>query len=518
MTDKYYLRLARAADLKDKKERAFYRMFEILPGLFNWGTIIAAITLSYFKPAWMAFFALILVAYWLFRAAYFSFHLRASYARMRREQKIDWIQRLKNLDKMPNELPAKNWQDIYQLVVLPMFEEPYEVVRNSVQALLDTDYPKDKMLVILAQEERGGQKVREMGEKIKQEFGSKFLKFMVTTHPYGLPGEIAAKSSNEVWASKKAKALVDELGISYENILFTSFDIDSVASKYYFSCLCYHYLTTKKPLRTSFQPIPLFLNNIWQAPALSRLFSFSTSFWHITNQERQEKLITFSSHSMPFRALVDVDFKQPDVVSDDSRIFWQCLLFYDGDYRVESLYCPISMDANVGESFFKTLINIYKQQRRWAYGIAEVPYFVFGFWKNKKISLKKKLSLGFEVIEGHWNWACAPILLAFLGWLPNVLGGPIFKQTMFSYNLPRYTGRLLTFAMLGLLSYMYYTFYLLPPKKNSRKGKIKVLIACVQWLLFPITMIFFVAAPALDAQMRLCLGKYMGFWPTPKYR
>ncbi len=518
MTDQYYIRVARAGDLKNKKERIFYRTLEILPGLFNWGTIIIAIFLCYFKPAWAAFFVLILVAYWLFRAFYFSFHLKASYARMKETNKTDWIRKLEDLNKMPEELLAETWQDIYHLVVLPMYKEPYEVVKDSIQALLVTDYPKDKMLVILAQEERGGRTVKETGERIKREFGDKFFKFVLTTHPFGLPGEIAAKSSNEVWASQKAKEMIDELGIPYENVLFSSFDIDSVASKHYFSCLTYHYLTTKKPLRTSFQPIPLFLNNIWQAPALSRLFSFSTTFWHITNQEREDKLITFSSHSMPFKALVEVGFKQPDVVSDDSRIFWQCLLFYDGDYRVESLYCPISMDANVGENLFRTLVHIYKQQRRWAYGVSEIPYFVFGFLKNKKISLKKKLSLGLEVIEGHWNWACAPILLALLGWLPTVLGGEEFNQTIFSYNLPRFTGRLLTFAMLGLFSYMYYTFCLLPPRGDSKKDKIKVWVACIQWLFFPITMVFFVAAPALDAQLRLTLGKYMGFWPTPKRR
>jgi len=518
MTDKYYLRLARAGDLKNKRERAFYRLLEILPGLLSCSTIIAAIVFSYFKPAWVAFFALILVAHWLFRATYFSFYLRASYRRMKKVEKINWMQKLENLQRVPDELPAKNWKDIYHVVVLPMYKEPYGVVKDSMQALLNTDYPKEKFIVILAQEERGGQEIKEMGEKIEQEFGDKFFKFIVTTHPFGLPGEIAAKSSNEAWASRKAKKLTDELGIAYENVIFTSFDIDSVASKQYFSILTYHYLTTKKPLRTSFQPIPLFLNNIWQVPALSRLFSFSTSFWHITNQQREHKLITFSSHSMPFKALVEVGFKQPDVVSDDSRIFWQCLLFYNGDYRVESLYCSISMDANVGKTFFGTLANMYKQQRRWAWGVSEIPYFVFGFWKDKKITLKKKLSLGIEVIEGHWNWACAPILLAILGWLPTVLGSDEFNQTIFSYNLPRYIGRLLTFAMLGLFGYMYYTFYLLPPKDDSKKGKIKVLIACAQWIFFPITMVFFVAAPALDAQLRLAFGKYMGFWPTPKHR
>ena len=51
--------------------------------------------------------------------------------------------------------------------------------------------------------------------------------------------------------------------------------------------------------------------------------------------------------------------KQTNIVSDDSRIFWQCFFKYNGDYRVKPLYYPISMDANVARSFFRTLIKGY---------------------------------------------------------------------------------------------------------------------------------------------------------------
>ena len=176
------------------------------------------------------------------------------------------------------------------------------------------------------------------------------------------------------------------------------------------------------------------------------------------------------------------------------------------------------MDANASKNLFSTFLSIYKQQRRWAYGVGDIAYFLFGFLKNKKIPRKRKLALSFELIEGHWNWACGPILLLLLGWLPCVLGGWDFSQTLLAYNLPRIVGRILTVAMVGLFTSAYYSFYILPPKAESRKRKFAQIKIIFEWLLLPFTMFIFTSLPALDAQTRWIFGKYMTFWATPKFR
>jgi len=220
---------------------------------------------------------------------------------------------------------------------------------------------------------------------------------------------------------------------------------------------------------------------------------------------------------MSFKALVDIGFKQTNVVSDDSRIFWQSFLYYDGDYYVKPLYYPVSMDANVAKNFFKTIINIYRQQKRWAYGVGDIPYFLFAFLRNKKIALKKKVSLTIELVEGHFSWATAPIMIFLLGWLPLIMGGPDFSQTIMSYSLPKVISRLMTVAMLGLVSSIYLSFILLPPKPPEY-GRFKYFVLAFSWLIFPFMMIFFGSFPALEAQTRLMLGRYMGFWATEKVR
>ena len=518
MDPDYYLKIGRAGDLEKKHERILFRFFEILPGFLSWGVLILVVLLSRSQPFWVAVFIIIFVIFWLLRTIYFSLHLWSGYKKMSKNEKTDWKKELEKLSKKDYLLPIENWKEIYHLIVIPMFSESLEIVRGSFENLKKTDYPKEKMIVVLACEEKARERTKETSQIIEKEFGSDFFKFMVTWHPSGLPGEISGKGSNETWASKKAKKeIIDVLKIPYQNIIFSSFDVDTCVFPEYFSCLTHKYLTTENPTKTSFQPVPLFINNIWQAPVISRVFSFSSTFWHTMNQERPEKLVTFSSHSMSFKALFDVGFKQTNIVSDDSRIFWQCFLKYDGNYKVVPLYYPLSMDANAAKSFFRTLINVYKQQRRWAYGVGDIPYFLFGFLKNKKISFLKKFSLGAELIEGHFSWATSSIMIFLLGWLPLVLGGPEFSQSIISYNLPKIISRIMTLAMIGLISSVYLSFLLLPPRP-PKYGKFKYLIFAFSWLFFPFLMIFFAALPALDAQTHLMLGRYMGFWVTEKFR
>lgn len=517
MEKNYYLRISKAPDLQDSKERLIYRLLEILPGALSWGTLFLVIFFSWKFPLFIAIFIIFFVLYWFLKTVYLSFHLRAGYKRMRESEKIDWLDKLKN-SQASTELSRMSWRNIYHLIILPIYQEPLEIVRNSFQALLSTDYPKEKMIVILTCEERNKDKIKFIAKEIEKEFGKKFFNLQVYWHPEKLVGDIPGKGSNETFAAKKAKTeIIDPLKIPYHNIIFSSLDVDTVVFPKYFSCLTYHYVTSKQPSKISYQPIPFFINNIWEASAFSRVFAFSATFWHTMNQERPEKLVTFSSHSMSFKALVDVNFKLTNVVSDDSRIFWQCFLKYNGNYRVQPLFYPISMDANVAKTFFRTLLNIYKQQRRWAYGVADIPYFLFGFFKNKKIPLSKKFSLGLELIEGHWSWAVASLMIFFLGWLPLILGGAEFTQSLISYNLPRIISWILTLSMIGLISSAYLSLLLLPPRPPEY-GRFRYPILFFQWFLLPLMMIFFTSLPALEAQTRLMLGRYMGFWPTEKVR
>lgn len=514
-----YLHIGRASDVQNLAYRRIYRMLEMLPGVLAWTTFVLVVVFSALVPVFTSVFIIAFDVYWLVKTIYLSFHLRVSYNKLRANLKIDWLARLSELDVSRYTLRRiKSWQDIYHFVFIPVYKEDYSIVSGCVEGLLNSNYPKSKMAVVLCWEERAGKETEAVVGEIEKNYKNKFFELISVKHPDGLPGEIPGKGSNTSFGAEFVKNnIIDPRGISYDHILVSNFDVDTIVSPEYFGVLTHAYLTSENPLRASYQPVPLYVNNIWEAPSIARVVAFSATFWHTIKQEKSETATTFSSHSMPWQALIDVGFWQRNMVSEDSRIFWQCFLRYDGDYRVVPLYYPVSMDANVAPKLTQTVKNIYKQQRRWAYGAENIPYFLFGFFRNKAIPRFKKFHYGFMVTEGNHSWATNAVIIFALGWLPVMLGGSAFNQTVLSFNLPYLTRLIMTLSMLGLISSAVLSIILLPPRP-PKYGRFKYFWMIAQWIVFPLTTIFLGALPALDAQTRLMLGKYLGFWVTPKIR
>ena len=518
MDKKDYLDISKASDIKNRKERLLYRFFEMIPAILSLGTLFGVLVFSWLLPSWVAIFIICFCFYYLFRILYFSLHQIVGYFRVKIHMKKDW---LKELKKVKGGVPFGSWKNIYHIVILPTYKEGREIIEESLGALIGSDYPKEKIIVVLAMEQRAGEKAEKMAKIIAKKYSGEFFKFLVSSHPENIPGEIGGKGSNVAWAGKEVKEkIVDKLKIPYENILISTFDIDTKVYPQYFSCLTWYYLTEKDPLNASYQPVPVYNNNLWSTPAYSRVVSTSNTFWQMIQQERAEKLTTYSSHSTPGKVFFEVGYPA-NVVSDDSRIFWRAYLYYDGKYRAVPIYYLVSMDAVLSSNLWRTAVNQYKQQKRWAWGCDEIPYIMFGFLNNKKIPVLSKISHLYTILDGFWSWATAALLLFLLGWLPILLGGKSFNFTILSFNLPILTGRIMTISMVGMFVSAILSTMLLPPIPKSfgfYARSIKKISVFLQWIFLPITLILFGSFPALDAQIRLMLGKYMGFWVTEKVR
>ncbi|MCX6762120.1 MAG: glycosyltransferase family 2 protein [Candidatus Moranbacteria bacterium] len=551
---------------KDPSERRKQRILEVIPGILTWVTLIGMFLFSFSVPIYVAYFIITFDIYWILRTIFIAYYSVDGYRKLRDGKKIDWWERCQNISNPRNYLEIikerilqiegslKNrggmkrrdvkilkeelkrqkkylqevkevekisgsvldWREIVHVVMLPTAGEPAGVIEPSITAIKEANFPNEQIIILLATEEREDAEHRKQKvEYLKNKFAGVFREFIVTTHRVK-DDEMKTKAANASFAARELVEYLKEKNIDFRRVIFSNFDCDSVAHKEYFAALTYEYIIDPKRLQRSYQPLPMYHNNLWDTNAFVRVIVTGSSFWHIFQSTRLDGMVTFSSHSEPFDTLYNVDFWPVNMISEDSIIYWKCFTYYNGDYRVKPIYLPISLDAVLADTYWKTIVNQYKQKRRWAYGIENFPVIMRAIGPNKKISFRQKFKTAFEMLEGHHSWATSALILAVLGWLPLIFGGDEFNQQVIAHNLPIYTRYLMTLAMLGLAVSMSLSFLLLPPRpaKYSRWRNMYMLL---QWILVPIIAPFLGSFPAIDSQTRIMLGKYFGeFWVTPK--
>lgn len=533
-----------------KGNDAFWqRFFEILPGMTSWMILVIMLGLSVFAPIIAAIGIIAFDFYWLLRLLYMTLFLILSYFRLESDKDVDWLARIHGVDhlgiylknfRFPYGISFPQWmtlfihkrelenlkksgalpplsKDIYHLVIIPVAKEPTDVVEPGLISLTKQKFPTKQILPVLTLEERLPEKMKNDFYALAKTYQKHFLDLMVQVHPAGLPGEAAVKGANTSWAAKKAAEFLKAHHIPFDHVVVSCFDADTVVGPDFFACLTYYFMTTPNRTRASFQPIPVYHNNIWQVPGFARVIESGSSFFQLIEATNAEKLVTFSSHSMNFQALVDVDYWPPDMISDDSAIFWKCFIHYDGDYRVIPIYITLSMDIAASETFWKTVRDVYKQKRRWAWGVENFPIVMRAFLKDRKIRFYDKLRYSLKLFEGHVSWATWGFLLTILAWIPTLSARGDFASSVLYYNTPYISRTIFHLASFSLIISIILSLALLP-KKQVRHSLLKKISFALEWLSIPLILVFLSALPALDAQTRLMLGKRMEFWVSGKRR
>jgi cellulose synthase/poly-beta-1,6-N-acetylglucosamine synthase-like glycosyltransferase len=546
-------------------KRFVQRTLEMIPGSLLWATLLGMVFASWLAPVGAAMFVIIYDIYWIHLTIYVATFSTIAYRNLRRGMRINWWERCvrvlhvesyrkeiegradyigrvireepltwrekrilrrerKELAVFAEELgelvPMKeqilDYREIVHVVSIPTANEGPEIIEPALAAIAASSFPKSQIIVILATEEREPEADRLPKVKyLKEKFEGVFRDFIVTTHEVAA-GEMKCKASNVAYAARKLMGYLDERHIDYKNVVFSNLDCDSVVHPEYFSALTYAYITDPKRLQRAYQPIPMYHNNIWDTNAFVRVMVTGSSFWHMY-QSTRKSMVTFSSHSEAFDTLVKVGFWPVNMISEDSVIYWKAVSYFHGDYEVKPIPLPISLDAVLAETYWKTLKNEYKQKRRWAYGIENFPVSMRALWPDKEVRLTKKLAVTIEMLEGHYSWATAPLIIAFLGWLPLFLGGVAFNESVLAHNLPSITRILMNLALLGLVLFVSLSFLMLPPRPK-KYGRMRTVLMFSQWFLAPLIALLG-AFPAIDSQTRMLLGKYFAeFWVTEKMR
>ena len=515
------------------KRTKFYRFFEMLPAILSYLIILLPILLSFISPIYGATFIIIFIIIWFVKTIGMSYRTIQGYNTLQRAQKIDWKGRLHdledpaqalreglyksswrhevhqhNLEQLEATVNARKPSDIYNAVIVATYNESRDVLEPTIQAVLEGDYDPKRIILTIAYEARGPESTAEAVKALQKKYESKFFKFFIVSHPADMPNEVVGKGGNITFAGRQLERELEKLSIDPENVLVTTLDSDNRPHKTYFSYVTYEFLVHPEPRYAAFQPLALFMNNIWDVPAPMRVLATGNSFWNLIVSLRPHMLRNFAAHSQSMAALIDMDFWSVRTIVEDGHQFWRSYFRFDGHYQVVPIYVPIYQDAVLADTYRKTLKAQFVQLRRWAYGASDVPYVAEKvFTRERTVPFGDGIAKFLRLLEGHVSWATVSFILLFGAWGPLFIN-PESNRSLVAHQLPTIASGLQQFAMIGLFITVFLSFRMLPPRPERYKRRRNFLML-IQWVLMPITSIISGSAAALYSQTRLLFGKYL---------
>lgn len=523
-------------EIPTKKRTKLYRFFEMLPAILSYGMILVLIILSIISPLAAAVYLLLLIITVLVKAVGIAAHTIGGRNTLNKAQNVDWHARLQQLENPvasysktkrvsstgfefethkenlrlmaadPENFPKPS--DLYNAVIIATYNEPYEVIEPTLQSLIDTTYDNNRLIVVLAYEERGGEAIKKTAETLKKKFGHKFNTFLLVKHPKDLPNEVIGKGGNITHAGRFLKGWLKDKKIEYKDVIVTVLDCDNRPHTTYFDYLTYEYIIHENRKHLAYQPIALFLNNIWDVPAPMRVIATGNSFWNIISSMRPHMLRNFASHSQPMDALVGMDFWSTRTVVEDGHQYWRSYFYFGGNYAVTPIYVPIYQDAVLAKTYRRTLKAQFIQLRRWAYGASDIPYVATRlFTRHRNVPLAAGLARLVRLIDSHVTLASIAILVTIGGWVPLLVNSQA-AHDIAAHQLPEIVSGVQRVAMIGLFITVFLSFKMLPPRPERYKRRRSVWML-LQWGLMPVTAIVYSAASAFNAQTHLFLGKYL---------
>lgn len=503
---------------KHEKPR-HYRFFEMLPGILSWTLLVFPFILAVINPRWAAIFIIGYLLLWFAKAVGMNIRVVQGWRTMQKHMRFDWDAMLHDLETGEVTVDDPKWHaglvrdksailqykpsEITHLVIIPTYNEAREVIEPTIQQVLTSTFDAKRMILCIAYEERGH--IAEQSQKLAAEYKDKFLDAVAVEHPEGLKGEVVGKGGNATWAARKMADYCAERGLDPERVIVTTLDSDNRPHQAYFSAVTYTYCVSPDPLTTSYQPIPMFTNNIWDAPAPMRVIATGNSFWMLVSTMRPHMLRNFSAHAQSLQTLMDTDYWSVRTIVEDGHQYWRTYFRYDGVHEVYPIYVPVYQDAVLSTNYRKTLRAQFVQMRRWAYGASDVAYVIHtGFFKKNKVPKLDLITKLLRLIEGHVSWATAPLILLFAAFIPLLF----YPQNFAANELPQVASRVQQIAMIGIAITLFLSFKALPPKPERYKHH-RTIFMVFQWLLLPVTTVIYSAFSGLNSQTRLIFGRYL---------
>ncbi len=512
-----------AAPARFRLSKPAVRALEILPGALALA-LIATIVLGYFWfPGFVAVVVLAFNAYWLWKSWTVCYHARKGVRLMRRYERTDWHLAYRRAAYELTDVLA--WDKIRHVVIIPNYKENVPKLRATLTALARANGALENIVPVLAMEE-AEPGAADKGARIAEEFAPLFSDFLVSLHPYGLPGEVRGKSSNEAWAARCAvRRLVQEQGISLDHLTVTSCDADTLFPPQYFDCLSYEFATNPRRYRRFWQAPIFFYNNIWQVPAPLRVPNSLSGLVHLARLCRQRRvLFSQSTYSLSMRMAHDVGYWDVDIIPEDWHMFLKCFYDLGGEVDVDPIFLPVGNDGALSATHRATYVNYYLQVRRWGWGASDVPYAVEQALGHPEIALSKRLLRCWYLLDNHLQWSTQWFFLTLGSLIPFIYwrftGGLLIPDWFLLLRVPILGHITITTLIVTPTLIPYLVLVILDARERPPAPPHMTRLyrwMCHGWWLAtsPITL-YASALPALDAQVRLMIGKRMEYRVTEK--
>jgi hypothetical protein len=518
----------RSIEIPQPEDRDWrYRAFEILPGALTWLILASPFILASISLKLAAYFVIAYLLLWFVRAIGIDVRSIQGWRNMNKHRRINWTKLNADLEILqPRYKKAPKWHsrnidrvsermlhtrirpsEVYHAVMILFWNESRDVVELTVKSVLDSEYDPKKVILILAYEQRGGSEIEATARGLVKDYGHHFYHTEAIMHPWPMYGEVIGKGGNATFAGRQLQKFLEERKINPLQVLVTTLDSDNHPDKKYLGALTYTYCSTEDPKHASYQPITMYTNNIWDAPAPMRVIAAANSFWNMILSLRPHILRNFSAHAQPMAALIDTDFWSVRTIVEDGHQYWRTYFRYDGNHQVYPIFVPVYQDAVFTEKYTKTLKMQFIQVRRWAWGASDIAYVAYmGFLKKNHIPKHKLISKFLRLLEGHLSWSTSPLILLLAALVPFFL----YPQSYAANQLPQVAKTLQTVAMVGILISILLTIRMLPPKPARYKRR-RNLWMLLQWVYLIPTTIIYSSFAAIYSQTRLMFGWYLGW-------
>lgn len=507
---------------KDRSRR--YRFFEMLPGMTSWTILILPFALSFYKPIIMVYALIIYLLIWFAKAIGVNVRVLEGWRSLQKHQKLDWQALLAdiaagqvgsqaadrpkwhfaNLARLKAQPVPVKTADLIHGLIIASYNEGVDVLEPTLKSILASKFNMKQIILVFAYEGRDGAKSKDAVLEMVKKYGHNFMHTMAVEHPL-TPDEVRGKGPNISFAGKALERYVAEHKIDPLNVLVTTLDADNRPHPSYLAAVTYTYCVSPDPLHTSYQPIPLYTQNIWDAPAPMRVIATGNSFFQIMAAMRLHALRNFSAHAQSLASLIDTDFWSRRTIVEDGHQFWRTYFRYNGNHQVYPIFVPIYQDAVFAGTYRKTLVAQFVQLRRWAWGCSDIAYVAeMGFFRKNTIKKTDLIAKFWRLFEGHVSWATAALLIAGAAFVPAFLN----PNNYAAIQLPIIASRIETVALSGILITLFLSLLVLPPKPARYKRR-RTLFMIVQWVYLPFTTIIYNGLSGLYSQTRLMLGIYM---------